>query len=245
MTDKAIKGKLYLIPTLLGDSAVESVIPQASLQLMHSLEFFIVEQLRTARRFLSKTGISRPIDDITFFELNKHTDALALETYLQPLLQGHHMGLMSEAGTPCIADPGAVIVEMAQEAGIKVIPLSGPNSILLALMASGLNGQQFAFHGYLPIAAAERGEKIKMLERQSLTQNQTQIFIETPFRNNQLLAALLQNCSSETRLCIASNITLPSESIVTRSIGQWKKYQMDLHKKPVVFLLGQKKATNM
>jgi 16S rRNA (cytidine1402-2'-O)-methyltransferase len=244
MSDKMTKGKLYLIPTLLGDSAPEDVMPHATIQLMHSLDFFIVEQVRTARRFLSKTGIARPIDDITFFELNKHTNTLELQTYLQPALQGHHMGLMSEAGTPCIADPGAVIVEMAQDAGIKVVPLTGPNSILLALMASGLNGQQFAFHGYLPIPAAERSKSIKMLERLSQTQNQTQIFIETPFRNNQLLEALLQNCSPETRLCVAANITLPGESIITRSIAQWKKHQMNLHKKPAVFLIGQKKATN-
>lgn len=242
MSIKATKGHLYLIPTLLGESALDEVLPPATIQLMHSLDFFIVEQLRTARRFLSKTGITRPIDIITFFELNKHTNPLELQSYLQPALNGHHMGMMSEAGTPCIADPGAVIVEMAQDAGIKVVPLSGPNSILLALMASGLNGQQFAFHGYLPIAVAERSKTIKTLERLSQTQNQTQIFIETPFRNNQLLEALLQNCSPETRLCIASNITLPGESIITRSIGQWKKHQMNLHKKPAVFLLGQKKA---
>jgi 16S rRNA (cytidine1402-2'-O)-methyltransferase len=238
MTDKSINGKLYLIPTLLGDSPVGLSIPQATILLLHSLDYFIVEQLRTARRFLSKTGITRPIDDITFFQLNRHTSTSSLETYLQPALHGHHMGLMSEAGTPCIADPGAVIVEMAQEAGIKVVPLSGPNSILLALMASGLNGQQFAFHGYLPIAAAERSKTIKMLERQCQTHKQTQIFIETPFRNNQLLVALLQNCSPETRLCVASNITMPNESIITRKISQWKKYPVDLHKQPTVFLLG-------
>ncbi len=244
MSSKTTKGHLYLIPTLLGESAVDKVLPPATIQLMHSLDYFIVEQLRTARRFLSKTGIAKPIDDITFFELNKHTKTFELQTYLQPALHGHHMGLMSEAGTPCVADPGALIVEMAQDAGIKVVPLTGPNSILLALMASGLNGQQFAFHGYLPIPAAERSKAIKTLERLSQTQNQTQIFIETPFRNNQLLEALLQNCSPETRLCIAANITMPGESIITRSIGQWKKHQIDLHKKPAVFLLGQKKATN-
>mgnify|MGYP001041343253 FL=1 len=235
-------GTLYLIPSLLGDTDPDQVLPAGTIERMRTIDHFIVEQVRTARRLLSKINTLKPIDKIQFFELNKHASIKEIQTFIEPIYDGKDVGLMSEAGTPCIADPGAVIVEMAHEAGIRVIPLSGPNSIIMALMASGLNGQSFAFHGYLPIHNAAREKAIKHIQSLSIQLHQTQIFIETPFRNNQLFAALIRVCKPGMYLCIATNISLINEKIITRTIEEWKKYKPDLHKKPSVFLLGHKKT---
>jgi 16S rRNA (cytidine1402-2'-O)-methyltransferase len=232
------KGCLYLLPSLLGDVNPTTVIPQDVIDKMNQIRYFIVENARTSRRFLSKTGIETPIGDLHFFELNKHTNPADVHAFLAPALEGNDVGLLSEAGTPCIADPGAVVVEMAHAHGIKVVPLIGPNSIILALMASGLNGQYFAFNGYLPIQAAERSRAIKQIEMLALETGQSQVFIETPFRNNQLLQALVKICKPSTRLCIAVDITLGSELIATRTIGEWGRQMPELNKRPAVFIIG-------
>jgi 16S rRNA (cytidine1402-2'-O)-methyltransferase len=233
-----MKGKLYLIPTTLGDfKTIFKTIPQYNLEVIHSLSIFIVENVRTARRFLSKTKHPVPIDEMTFFEMGKHTPQEKMISYFEALTKGNDVGLLSEAGTPCVADPGAIIAGMAHKKEIDVIPLVGPSSIILALMASGFNGQNFAFHGYLPVNKNELVNKLKELEHQIMKSNQTQIFIETPFRNNQLLEMIKKNCKPGTRLCIAYNLTLPDERIISSSIQEWKKKLLDLNKKPAVFLL--------
>jgi 16S rRNA (cytidine1402-2'-O)-methyltransferase len=232
------KGKIYLIPTTLGGlDEPEKVLPDYNIKIVHQLDEFIVEQLRTARRFLSKIAHPLPIDQLKFHELNKHTHSNEISGYLTPVVKGKSIGLLSEAGTPCIADPGAVIVQMAHELGIEVVPLVGPNSIILALMASGFNGQHFTFHGYLPVDKQALLKKIRDIELASRESKQTQIFIETPYRNNQLLAKLFEVCKSDTKICIATNLTMESESIKTKRIHEWKKETVDLHKKPTVFLL--------
>ena len=195
------KGKLYLIPTTLGDSAVENVIPSYNREVINKISIYIVEEVRTARRFLKKAGLIMPIDELVFFELNEHTKPEEIGLYLNAIDNGDNIGLLSEAGVPCIADPGAEIVKIAQQKNIEVIPLIGPSSILLALMASGFNGQQFAFLGYLPVDKNQRINKIKEIEKNIFLRNETQIFIETPYRNNQLIEALLQTCRNETLLC--------------------------------------------
>ena len=231
-------GKLYLLPTTLGDfETTNQVIPAFNIEIIHQLDIFIVEQVRTARRFLIKIQHPKPIDEIVFYELNKHTKEEEVGSYLNEVLKGKSIGLLSEAGTPCIAYPGAIIVRMAQQQGIKVIPLVGPNSIILALMASGFNGQQFTFHGYLPIEKNDLLKKIKEMEANTRRLNQTQIFIETPYRNHQLFENLLKTCDSQSLLCIATDLTLETENIKTKPIGQWKKEKVDFHKKPTVFLL--------
>jgi 16S rRNA (cytidine1402-2'-O)-methyltransferase len=231
-------GKLYLLPTTLGDFETTSrVIPAFNIETMHQLDIFIVEQVRTARRFLVKIKHPTPIDEITFFELNKHTNEEEIGTYLNSALKGKSIGLLSEAGTPCIADPGAAIVKIAQNLKIEVVPLVGPNSIILALMASGFNGQQFAFHGYLPIEKNELVKKIKDMEASARRLDQTQIFIETPYRNHQVFENLLKTCEPQTLLCVATDLTLITEKVKTKSISQWKKEKVDFHKKPTVFLL--------
>jgi 16S rRNA (cytidine1402-2'-O)-methyltransferase len=232
-------GNLYLIPTTLGefDTAVK-VLPDYNNTIIHQLSFFIVENVRTARRFLAKTRHPVPIDEMEFFELGKHTPEEQIASYLKPLKSGISIGLLSEAGTPCIADPGSVIVKMAHELNFDVIPLVGPNSIILALMGSGMNGQQFSFHGYLPVGKNELTVKLKELEKLARNRNQTQIFIETPFRNRQLFESILNSCRTDTLLCIATDITLPSESIKTKRIGSWIKQKVDLHKRPTVFLIS-------
>jgi len=232
------KGTLYLIPTTLGDTDdLEKVLPTYNREIVSQLDEFIVEQLRTARRFLRKMGHPLPIDEMRFYELNKHTADLEINAYLNPLLSGKSMGLLSEAGTPCVADPGSAIVQLAHEHGIEVIPLTGPNSIILALMASGFNGQNFVFHGYLPVDKQALIKKIKEMETASRNLRQTQIFIETPYRNRQLLDKLLESGKPDTKLCIATNLTLENEKIKTKTIASWKKETVDLHKKPTVFLL--------
>jgi 16S rRNA (cytidine1402-2'-O)-methyltransferase len=232
------KGKIYLIPTTLGGlDELDKVLPDYNTTIVHQLDEFIVEQLRTARRFLSKINHPLPIDQLKFHELNKYTHSNEISEYLNAVIQGKSIGLLSEAGTPCVADPGATIVQMAHEKGIEVVPLVGPNSIILALMASGFNGQHFTFHGYLPVDKQALQKKIRDIESTSRSLKQTQIFIETPYRNNQLLAKLIEVCRPDTKVCIATNLTMESEYIKTRNVREWKKETVDLHKKPTVFLL--------
>ncbi len=231
------KGKLYLIPSTIGESAVDNVIPSFNRAVINKISIYIVEEIRTARRFLKKAGLIMPIDDLIFFELNEHTKPEDIGIYLNAIDNGENIGLLSEAGVPCIADPGAEIVRIAQQKNIEVIPLVGPSSILLALMASGFNGQQFAFLGYLPVDKNLRINKIKEIEKNVFQKNETQIFIETPYRNNQLIESLLQTCKNETLLCIATDITLETAFIKTKTIAAWKKSVPDFHKKTTVFLL--------
>lgn len=231
------EGKLYLIPTLIGDGVASDVLPEGTLRLLPQINHFIVEEIRTARRFLRKAGVTRSLDELSFEVFNEHSGKADIEHLLLPAINGMDIGLLSEAGTPCIADPGSEIVEMAHQKGIKAIPLTGPSSILLALMASGFNGQNFAFIGYLPIDRIERAKKIKEIERFARDRNQTQIFIETPYRNIQMFDAILQNCQEETRLCIATDITGVNGFVYTKSIREWRNLKPDIHKKPTVFLI--------
>ncbi len=231
---------LYLIPTPLGDlDTFERSAPLFNNEIIHQLDVFIVEQLRTARRFLRKSEHPVPIDEMTFFELNKHTPVEQIATYLNLMAEGKSIGLLSEAGTPCIADPGAIIVQMAHERNIPVVPLVGASSIILSLMASGFNGQSFVFHGYLPVDKNALVKKVREMEEHARRFKQTQIFIETPYRNNNLLEVLLQNCQPKTFLSIAADITTPTEYIRTKKVMQWKKETVNLHKRPTVFLLYQ------
>ncbi|MCK9291098.1 MAG: SAM-dependent methyltransferase [Bacteroidales bacterium] len=236
--DKPLSGILYLIPTPLGDDPPEWVMPAHAISILHRLDHLIVENLRTARRLLSKTHIPKSIDSIQFYELNKHSSEADVGSFLDAAKQGSDIGLISEAGSPCIADPGAIIVQQAHKIGIKVVPLAGPNSIMMALMASGFNGQWFVFHGYLPIQANARIKKIRELEQHAVHSGQTQIFIETPYRNQQLFEALMRTCHPSTTLCIAIDISSDDEVILTQSISQWQSSPLNIHKKPAVFLLG-------
>jgi len=229
---------LYLFPSNLADNTpIEQYLPAENIRLISGIKFFIVEDLRSARRFLKKCNSQIDINSLTFFELNEHTDRNNLIHFLTPLKKGNNMGLLSEAGCPAVADPGADIVAIIQQMNIKVIPLVGPSSILLALMGSGFNGQSFAFQGYLPIKSNERTHKIRQFESQMYSENQTQIFIETPYRNNKLLAELVAVCAEETKICIAADLTTPSEFIRTLKVSEWKKQMPDLNKRPVVFLI--------
>ena len=232
------KGTLYLIPVTLGDSPIEKVIPSFNIDIINEIDVYVVENIKTARRFLKKSGLLKEIDELTFFELNKRTQITELTEFIKPIFEGKNVGIMSEAGCPGVADPGADIVALAQQKNIKVIPLVGPSSILLALMASGFNGQSFCFNGYLPKEQKDRISKIKELERRVKTQQQTQLFIETPFRNDNILEDLLKNCFATTLLCIAVDITLPSERITTKTIEEWKKIKLNLNKRPCLFLIG-------
>ncbi len=230
-------GKVYLIPNTIGDTKTGEVIPAGVIQILHSLNHFIVEDIRNARRFLIKTVYPLQIDHIVFFELNKHTSSLDIPGFLDPCAEGIDIGIISEAGVPAVADPGALIVEIAHKRGIRVVPLTGPSSILLALMASGLNGQNFVFRGYLPVDKKELSSALKEMEIRSKRENQTQIFIETPYRNKRLFEEILKICNPATRLCIAKNITTSEESIEVRSIEGWRKTRADLDKQPAVFLI--------
>ncbi|OGS91967.1 MAG: SAM-dependent methyltransferase [Gallionellales bacterium GWA2_60_18] len=231
-------GTLYLIPCTLGDTPAAQVLPQHAIDTARRLRHFVVEEPRSARRFLSALKPEQPVQSLHFATLNEHTGAQELGGLLAPLLAGEDVGLVSEAGCPGVADPGAELVSLAHRNGIRVVPLVGPSSILLALMASGLNGQCFAFHGYLPVAEAERDKAIAELEAESARRGQTQIFIETPYRNEKLLTALLARCRPQTLLCVASDLTLPGESIRTQSIAQWKAQPFPpLNKHPSLFLL--------
>ena len=229
------KISLYLIPVTLGETEISRVLPDYNKNIILSLRYFIVEDIRSARRFLKKTDPSIIPDELTFFVLNKHTSPEEISGFLQPVEDGHSIGIISEAGCPAIADPGADIVAIAQQKNIPVVPLVGPSSILLALMASGFNGQRFAFHGYLPIDPAQRVKYLKNLEQSIYFDDQTQLFIETPYRNDKMLADILKTCKPETKLCIAADITLDSEFIKTKSIAEWKKQIPNLSKKPCIF----------
>ncbi|NQV02417.1 MAG: SAM-dependent methyltransferase [Bacteroidia bacterium] len=231
------RGTLYLIPSTLGDTRPEEVLPEKTLKIIRSLNSFIVEELRSARRFLRKAGFTGNFDETGLLIFNEHTRKEELTSFISPMLHGTDTGLLSEAGTPCIADPGAEIVEIAREAGIRIVPLAGPNSILLALMASGFNGQNFTFHGYLPIDRKERRHKIRELERAALERDQTQIFIETPYRNKAIFEALISTCNPASRLCIAMDLTLESESIRVHTIREWRNKDEQLPKKPAVYLI--------
>lgn len=228
---------LYLIPVTLGDTEIDRVLPSYNAEVIMSIKHFIVENVRTARRFLKKVNKDIDIDSLTFVELNKHTSPESISTYLEPLVKGSSVGVISEAGCPAIADPGADVVAIAQRKGLRVIPLIGPSSIILSLMASGFNGQSFAFHGYLPIDKSERAKKIKTLEQHIYSDNQTQIFIETPYRNNKMMEDLLTFCRPQTKLCIASDITCEGEFIKTRTLKDWKGKMPDLSKVPCIFLI--------
>ena len=230
--------KLFLIPITLGESDIATVIPQNHREIILSISHFIVENVRTARRFLKKVEKEIDIDSLTFYELNKHTDKKQLHSYLDPLKQGHPVGIMSEAGCPGVADPGADVVRIAHEQGIPVVPLVGPSSILLAMMASGMNGQNFAFNGYLPIKKNEKLREIKRLENRVYSEKQSQVFIEAPYRNQSLLEDFLAACQPHTLLCIACDITLESEFIQTKPIIAWKKKLPDIQKRPAIFILG-------
>ena len=231
---------LYLLPVTLGDTPIGQVLPAYNREVILAIRHFIVEDVRSARRFLKRVEKGIDIDALTFYELNKHTSPQVVSGYLKPLEAGEPMGVISEAGCPAVADPGADVVAMAQRKGLKVVPLVGPSSIILSVMASGFNGQSFAFHGYLPIEPAERVRKLKALEQRIYAEHQTQLFIETPYRNNRMLDDIVRNCRPQTRLCIAANITCPDEYIHTRTIREWQQQQMpDLSKIPCIFLLYQ------
>ena len=237
----AEKGILYMIPCPISDQTdVYDVVPEANRRVMDSLDYFIVENIRSARRFLSKAGISRKIDELEFVELNEHTVAgQAVEAMVKPLLAGRSAGVISEAGVPGVADPGALVVEACHKHNIRVVPLIGPSSILLAMMASGLNGQSFAFNGYLPVKPPERSKAIKALERRAHAEQQSQIFIEAPYRNVKLMEQMLQVCAAESKLTVACDITSPEELIVTRTIAQWRKCGVpDIAKRPTIFIIG-------
>lgn len=231
------KGKLFLIPTTIGETKIDKVLPMYNFGILNQIDYYIVEELRTARRFLKKSGINKAIDDLFFYVLNEHSKPEEIFNYLEMIDKGENIGLLSEAGVPCIADPGADIVKIAQEKNIDVIPLIGPSSILLSLMSSGFNGQNFAFLGYLPIDKKQRTDKLKDIERNIYQNNQTQIFIEAPYRNNQLIEAILNTCRNEIMLCIACELTTDNEFIKTKSISEWKKIKFDFHKKNTVLLL--------
>lgn len=232
-----MQASLFLIPVTLGDTALDRVLPPFNREVILGIKHFIVENVRTARRFLKKVEPAIVIDDLTFYELNKHTSAEQVAGYLAPLSRGESMGVISEAGCPAVADPGADVVAIAQRKGYRVVPLVGPSSILLAVMASGFNGQSFAFNGYLPIDDAARTQAIKKLEQRIYTESQTQLFIETPYRNNRLAEELIKTCRPTTRLCIASNITCEDEYIRTREVKEWAGKVPDLSKKPTIFLI--------
>ena len=232
-----MKSALYLIPVTLSDVPLSQVLPAANIEVVRGISHFIVENVRSARRFLKRCDRDIDIDQLTFYELNRHTDPKDIASYLAPLEKGLPMGVISEAGCPAIADPGADVVAIAQRRGLTVVPLVGPSSILMGLMASGFNGQSFAFVGYLPIEASARVRRLKELEQRILRDDQTQIFIETPYRNNTLLADLVKHLPGNLRLCVASDITGENERIVTRTIAQWAAQKPDFGKIPTIFLL--------
>lgn len=231
--------ELYLFPTLLGDTSVESVLPPVNSDILATIRHFIVEDVRTARRFIRKCLPQAPIDDMTFFVLNQHTRPDEVATFLQPLHDGFSMGVLSEAGCPAIADPGADVVALAQQHNFRVVPLVGPSSILMALMASGFNGQSFAFNGYLPVQLSDKQKVLKKLEHRIYSEHQSQLFIETPYRNAKTLADILTFCSQDMKLCIAADISCSTEFIVTRTLREWKKQLPDLTKRPAIFILYQ------
>ena len=233
-----IENALYLIPSLLGETDAEQVLPSYNHDIVVQIKYFIVENVRSARRFLKKVDKDIDIGTLTFYELSEHTDVTEIGNYLDPLKNGSAMGVISEAGCPAVADPGAAVVAIAQKQNLRVIPLVGPSSIIMAVMGSGFNGQSFAFNGYLPVKPAERAQKLKQLESRVYKENQTQLFIETPYRNAKMIETILSALRPETKLCIAAGITCPEEYIHTRTVAQWKKTALpSLNKVPAIFLL--------
>lgn len=235
MTDK--KGKLYLIPSPLGENDPSEVIPGPVLKSLEGFRTFVVEEIRTARRYLSRAGLKGRIESLEFHELNEHTDQATIEGYLKLFDDGNDVALISEAGLPAVADPGAQLVALAHRHGIEVVPQVGPSSLMLALMASGLNGQSFAFCGYIPAKTEERRSRLRTLEKVSAQLKQTQIIIETPYRNDSLFSDILSVCNGSTRVCIAADITLPEAFIKTRKVSEWKKEKLVIGKRPCVFLI--------
>jgi len=231
-----VKGRIYLIPVTLGGDDYAAVIPQKTLEITRRLRHFVVEDVRSARRYLRLIDKGFPIDSTHFLELNEHTPAAEVSSFLEPVMNGSDIGLMSEAGLPGIADPGAMLTAIAHRKKIQITPLSGPSSIIMALISSGLNGQNFCFNGYLPVKPAERASKLKEIERRA-HEGYAQIFMETPYRNQKMIETIVSVCSSETMLCIAADITLPSEFIKTMKIAEWKKEVPDLNNRLVVFVL--------
>ena len=231
------KGKLFLIPSPLGDNDPSEVIPAPVLKSLEGFRTFVVEEIRTARRYLSRAGLKGHIGELEFFELNEHTDQATIEGYLKLFEGGNDVALISEAGLPAVADPGAQLVALAHRHGIEVIPAVGPSSLMLALMASGLNGQSFAFCGYIPAKTEERRSRLRTLEKVSTQLKQTQILIETPYRNDSLFADILAVCGTSTRVCVAANITMPDAYIKTMKVSEWKKAGLTIGKRPCVFLI--------
>lgn len=231
------KGKLYLIPSPLGDNDPAEVIPGPTLELLKRISTYVVEEARTVRRYLSRAGLKGHIEELRMVELNEHSTREEVEAMLSLFDDGCDVGLISEAGLPAVADPGAALVELCHRKGIEVVPQVGPSSLMLALMGSGLNGQSFAFRGYLPAKTDERRTAIREVEKLSGSLHQTQIFIETPYRNDSLLADLLQCLNPSTRLCIAADLTLESQTILSKSVGEWKKSGFTVGKRPCVFLI--------
>ena len=231
------KGKLYLIPSPLGENEPAEVIPMPVLESLKNFTTFVVEEVRTARRYLSKAGLKGHIGELQFFELNEHTELEVIEGYLRLFEGGNDVALISEAGLPAVADPGAQLVALAHRHGIEVVPAVGPSSLMLALMASGLNGQSFAFCGYIPAKTDERRSKLKTLEKVSAQLKQTQILIETPYRNDSLFADILSVCGPSTKVCVAANITMPDAYIMTKKVSEWKKAGLTIGKRPCVFLI--------
>lgn len=233
-----MEAALYLIPVTLGDTPLERVLPSYNRTVVLGIRHFIVEEVRTARRFLKQVERSIDIDALMFYPMGKHADAALFARYLEPLRRGEPVGVISEAGCPAVADPGADVVAVAQREGLKVVPLVGPSSILLAVMASGFNGQSFAFHGYLPIEPAARAKALKRLESLAVNENQTQLFIETPYRNARMMADIMRACRPQTRLCVAAGLTTPQEYIRTLTVKQWRETKMpELAKVPAIFVL--------
>ena len=228
---------LYLLPVTLGDTTIEKVLPSYNREIILGIKHFIVEDVRSARRFLKKVEKSIDIDELTFYPLNKHTSPEDIAGYLKPLENGFSMGVISEAGCPAVADPGADVVAIAQRRNLKVVPLVGPSSIILSVMGSGFNGQSFAFHGYLPIEANDRMKRLKELEQRVYNEHETQIFIETPYRNEKMMEDVLRACRPSTKLCIAANITCEGEYIRTKSLKEWKGHFPVLGKVPCIFLI--------
>ena len=231
------KGRLYLIPSPLGDNDPAEVIPAPVLESLKGFRTFVVEEIRTARRYLSKAGLKGHIGELQFFELNEHTEPAVIEGYLRLFDGGNDVALISEAGLPAVADPGAQLVALAHSHGIEVVPAVGPSSLMLALMASGLNGQSFAFCGYIPAKTDERRSRLKTLEKVSAQLKQTQILIETPYRNDSLFADILSVCGASVRVCVAANITMPDAYIRTKKVSEWKKEGLVIGKRPCVFLI--------
>lgn len=235
-----MRGRLILFPVPIGADDIDASLPPHNLTLLNGCHTFVVEELRTARRFLKHAGYLHPIDDTSFLILNEHTSPEETSHYLDAIEDGFDIGLLSEAGVPCVADPGMLVTRLAQDRGIEIVPLIGPSSLILALMASGLNGQRFAFNGYLPVERNSRLSAIRALETTAIKTGQTQIFIEAPYRNNQMLQSLAEACHRDTLICVAADLTLPTQTIRTLPAARWRKEReaIDLHKRNTVFLLG-------